>query len=239
VKEKTFLILIIFIVLPVYIYAGQYFSCNEMDHFSVEGKCENKKQTQNQQQSSSDIERYGFTKEQIEAWAEPTVDESGKIVSKLPPLPVLRILTDPNEQTAKEYLEWNQKRIDAITNAQALIQKASSINTDQQQIDDTKKIKSVEFYFSPNCPYCLTQATVIESLARTIGYQKVKAYVTGYSERVGEFVQKTGMKVKVYVDLKKIIENRIDAVPVTIIETIDGKKVRFDGYNPDFFAPSQ
>ncbi|MBE0427613.1 MAG: hypothetical protein IBX72_13335 [Nitrospirae bacterium] len=235
-KAKTFLLLTILIVLPVYISAGQYFSCNEMDHFSIEGKCGNKKQSQTQQ-NNSDIEKYGFTKEHIEAWAEPTVDESGKIVSKLPPLPVLRILTDPNQQTAKEYLEWNQKRIDAITNAQALIQKASGINAGQQQIDDPKKIRSVEFYFSTNCPYCLKQATVIESLARTIGYQKVKAYVTGYPDRVGEFMQKTGMRVKVYIDIKKITENEIKAVPVTIIETIGGRKVRFDGYTPDFFVP--
>lgn len=245
IKAKIFvLLLFVSLILPLTGNAGQYFSCTEMDYFSIEGKCSSNEHTQrklSQQQNSSsessDIGKHGFTKEEIETWAEPTVDESGKIVSKLPPLPVLKVLTNPNEQTAKEYIEWNQKRIDAIKNAQEIVKQVSGISIVQQEIDP-KSIKSVEFYFSPSCPYCLKQAVVIENLAKTIGYQKIKGYIVSQPEKVGEFLKKTGLKVKVYIDVKKVAENRINAVPVTIIETADGKRERFDGYTAGFSVSS-
>lgn len=145
-----------------YSYAGQYFACDEMDYFSTEKSCQVKKNQakQNkpsQQKGAASVSpndeqgSQGFTKEQIELWAEPTVDEGGKIVSKLPPLPALKVLVNPTEQSAKEYLEWNEKRMKALQNAQNLVRKASGIDqlAGEGVIDDIKKVKSVSYFFSP------------------------------------------------------------------------------------------
>jgi len=140
--------LVIVLVLAGNCYAGEYFSCQEMDYFSTEKACP-KKQQQLKQPGRNEDSTAGFTKEQIEMWAEPTVDSSGKVVSKLPPLPALRVLADPdNPEYVKQYLEWNQKRSEAIRKAQEAIQAASGIKP-PQVINDVKEIKKIDFYFGP------------------------------------------------------------------------------------------
>jgi|GEM_PF-5658519 len=228
-------------------YGGQYFPCEEMDFFSIEKSCQNSKKQakENKQLNRKQNERnsndgqqgsYGFTKEQIELWAEPTVDESGKIVSKLPPLPVLKILVDPTEQAAKEYIEWNEKRMKALQNAQDLVKKASGI--DQLPgaiIEDINKVKSVSFFFSPSCPYSERQVPALEQLAKKIGYSKFRAYVTTNDiGKVNDFVIKNKMRIKVYRDQKAVTDNKITGVPVTIVTMTDGRKLRFDGLTESF-----
>ena len=156
-KEKNLLlrttltIVISTVIASAYGYAGQYFQCNEMDHFAVEKPCK-QEQTRKLPEARPGIteENSGFTKEQIELWAEPTVDSSGKVVSKLPPLPAMRFLSDPTPENAKTYMEWNKKRLESIEKSQALIQLMSGTASPQnQKIDNVKDIKSVYFFFSP------------------------------------------------------------------------------------------
>lgn len=123
--------------------AGQYFNCNDMDHFSIEGNCKNNRESKSG--STPGEQKTEFTKEQIEMWAEPSVDESGRVVSKLPPLPVLKALTDPSEENIKAYLEWNKKRMEAIEKASKALNQLAG----QSQEIKIEQIKKVEFYFSP------------------------------------------------------------------------------------------
>ena len=147
----TLIIAILLLMLPGYIYAGQYFQCNDMDHFSPEGVCTNarlKKPPEAKQGNTED--NSGFTREQIEMWAEPSVDSSGRVVSKLPPLPAMRFLADPNPENAKAYMEWNQKRMESIEKSQSLLQSMSGNGAAQShRIDNLKEIKGVDFFFSP------------------------------------------------------------------------------------------
>lgn len=140
--QRLFTTIICFVWLNNTVLAGQYFNCNDMDHFSIEGKCKNNAESK---QGAMQSGGSGFTKEQIEMWAEPTVDENGKVVSKLPPLPVLKALTDPSEENIKAYLEWNEKRMKAIERASNALNQL----TGQSQEIKIDQIKKVEFYFSP------------------------------------------------------------------------------------------
>jgi len=81
---------------------------------------------------------------------------------------------------------------------------------------------------------------VIEELARKIGYQKVKA-ITSSADIVAlkEFIQKTGLRVKVSISPEMFSKDNITAVPVTIVTTKDGKKHRFDGLTPSFIQQAQ
>lgn len=227
-----------------YSYAGMFFTCNEMDYFSTEKACQpkNKQATGNKPASRDNSKEQGsarqeFTPEQLELWAEPTMDESGRIVSKLPPLPALKVLVNPTEQTAKEYIEWNEKRMKALQNAQNLIKKASGIDQlpGASVIDDIKKVKNVSFFFSPTCPYCEQQVPALESLAKRIGYSKFRAYPTTYDiSKLNDFIIKTKMRIKVYKDQKAVADNKVTSVPVTIVTMTDGRKLRFDGLTESF-----
>jgi len=55
-----------------------------------------------------------------------------------------------------------------------------------------------------------------------------------------DFIRKTGLKAKIYVSPEPFAKNGVEAVPVTIIETKDGIKVRFEGLTENFIgeAPS-
>jgi len=44
------------------------------------------------------------------------------------------------------------------------------------------------------------------------------------------------MRVKVYISRDAFIKNGIDSVPTTIIETKDGKTLRFDGLTENFIG---
>ncbi len=224
-------------------FAGGYFTCTDMDYFSPEGAC--KKETQELKASQgkhSEIEKQGFTQQQVEMWAEPTVDSSGKIISKLPPLPVLKMLVEPNEENARMYLEWNKKRLAAINKAQAILKeisapesKAAEAKTEPPIIKDVKQIRKVSFFFSPTCPYCMQEAPMIEGLARAVGYDNVTAYTaSGDAVSIGDFIRKTTLRVPVYVRPAEFNKNAVSAVPVTIIETTDGRKLRFEGYTDSF-----
>lgn len=71
---------------------------------------------------------------------------------------------------------------------------------------------------------------MVEGLAKKIGYNKVRAFTTSRdTAALRDFVNKTAMKVKITISPEKFRENNIEAVPVTIIETTDGKKVRHEG----------
>lgn len=149
VLRRTVLPLILAVLMPATLCAGQYFSCDDMDHFSTEKACADALRAKKtaEQQATQDGNS-GFTKDQIEMWAEPSVDSSGKVVSKLPPLPALKVLVDPTPENAKAYLEWNQKRIESLQKSEALIKQYSQ--TEQPQgVTDLRQIKRVDFYFSP------------------------------------------------------------------------------------------
>lgn len=245
--QFTVLIAIVFsLLLCSSSYGGQYFSCDEMDYFSTEKSCaakkkqakDNKPQKPDSRNNNNDEQgSYGFTKEQVELWAEPTVDESGKIVSKLPPLPALKVLVNPTEQSAKEYVEWNQKRMKALQNAQDLLKKASGADQlpGASVVDDIRKIKSVSFFFWTSCPYSEQQVPALEELAKKIGYSKFQAYITtNDTSKLNDFLLKTKMRIKVYNGQKAAVDNKITGVPVTIITMTDGRKLRFDGLTESF-----
>lgn len=139
------------IFLPVRTLAGEYFHCDEMDHFSPEGACANKPKAapeSGRNPQGSNEEAAGFTKEQIEMWGEPSVDSSGKVVTKIPPSTVMRFLTDPSQENAQAYMEWNKKRSDALQRSQAILQGVTGVVPDQG-ISNINDIKKVDFYFSP------------------------------------------------------------------------------------------
>lgn len=76
---------------------------------------------------------------------------------------------------------------------------------------------------------------MIEGLAKTIGYDKVHAITSSMdSNALRKFVQESGMAVKIFVSAETMINNGVTAVPVTIVETTDGKKTRFDGLTETF-----
>ena len=78
---------------------------------------------------------------------------------------------------------------------------------------------------------------MIEGLAKKIGYAKVRAFTTvGDPGALKDFIQKTGLRVKIYVSPEPFKNNKVTAVPVTIIETKDGKSIRFDGLTENFIG---
>ena len=78
---------------------------------------------------------------------------------------------------------------------------------------------------------------MIEGLARKIGYNKVRAIAaSGEPIVLRSFAQKTGMKVKIYVLPSEFSKNGVEAVPVTVIETVDGKQLRFEGLTESFLG---
>jgi hypothetical protein len=120
-----------------------------MDHFSTEGTCVWKQNQAAQAKQHSRQDSGGFTKEQIEMWGEPQVDSSGKVTTKLPPMPAMKYLADPSPENAKAYMEWNARRMQAIEKAQALLQTMPGTSPQAQTISDIRDIKSVDFFFSP------------------------------------------------------------------------------------------
>lgn len=153
---KTLFAILLFTlsVLPC-AHAGEYFSCDDMDHFSTEGDCIQKqkevvaaRQHRQEQQNES-----GFTKQEIEMWGEPQVDSNGHVSTKLPPLPAMRYLIDPSPENAKTYLQWNEQRMEAIQKGQSLLQAMSpelqGASNPSPQIADVSDIKMVDFFFAP------------------------------------------------------------------------------------------
>ena len=219
-------------------YAGEYFSCDGIDHFRTESECD---QTQKTKESKEERRSQTITRQDVEMWGEPSVDADGRVISKVPPEPVLRLLKDPIRENAEEYLEWGDKRIEAIRKAQAAVS-ALTIDKNAQVrsavvIEDPKKIRSVSFFFGPTCPYSMQQVAVIEGLARRIGFEKVTAIPTSTDVAlIKEFINKTGMRLKLSIDQAVVEKNNITSVPVTIIDYA-GNLIRFDGYTEDFFKP--
>lgn len=80
---------------------------------------------------------------------------------------------------------------------------------------------------------------MIEGLAKTIGYEKIRA-VTASRDTSGiiAFMKGTGLNTKVFSNADETIKNNITSVPVTIIEDAAGKNYRFDGFTGDFFSTS-
>ena len=238
-RYATLILMTTALILPIHTRAGEYFQCNDMDHFAPEGSCtDSRAKTFSEAKHGSNKDNAGFTNDQIEMWAEPTVDSSGKMVSKLPPLPAMRFLSDPTPENAKTYMEWNKKRMEALEKSQNVLQAMSGQSQAQnQRIGSIQEIKSVEFYFSPGCPYSIKQAPVVEGLAKKIGYAKVRAFTsTGDPVLLKDFISKTGLKVKIYVSPEPFSKNKIEAVPVTIIETKDGRKILFEGTTDNFIG---
>ena len=78
---------------------------------------------------------------------------------------------------------------------------------------------------------------MIETLAKKIGYSKVRAFtVSGDPVTLKDFIEKTGLTVHIYVSPEPFKNNNVTSVPVTIIETNDGKKLRFDGFTESFLG---
>ncbi len=76
---------------------------------------------------------------------------------------------------------------------------------------------------------------MIEGLAKKIGYNKIRSIVaSGDPMLLNSFIQKTGLKTKIYVAPNEFTKNGVDAVPVVIIETVDDKTIRFDGMTENF-----
>ena len=54
-------------------------------------------------------------------WREPMVDANGKITYYQPPQPVLNLLNVPNQENAREYLRWQQRKTEQIIKAQEVL----------------------------------------------------------------------------------------------------------------------
>jgi hypothetical protein len=241
-KMKRRLIAVIIMVLNVVpffcAHAGEYFSCDHMDHFAPESSCAQAQRArgseQQQNPAAKQLENGEFTKDQIEMWAEPSVDSSGKIVSKIPPLPVLKALVNPTPENAQAYIEWNKRRQEALVK---FVQLTSPGEDKTLTLQNINEIKKVDFFFSPTCPYSIQQAPVVEGLAKTIGYSKVAAFTASTDIRaIQDFVKKTGIMMKIYIEPGRLSQNSVTAVPVTIIETTDGRKLRYDGFTENFIG---
>ncbi len=219
-------------------YAGEYFSCDGIDHFRTESECD---QTQKAKESKEQRRGQTITRQDVEMWGEPSVDADGRVISKVPPEPVLRLLKDPTPENAEEYLEWGDKRIESIRKAQAVVSALTQDRLAQGKpavvIEDPKEIRSVSFFFGPTCPYSMQQVPIIEGLAKKIGYGKVTAFPASTDVAlIKEFINKTGMNLKLSIDQTVAAKNNITSVPVTIIDYA-GNLIRFDGYTEDFFRP--
>jgi len=68
-----------------------------------------------------------------ELWKEPVVSADGTVSSYTPPAALLRLLEDPTEENAIEYLQWQRRRIEKILRAQKAIARA------QQQLLEASK----------------------------------------------------------------------------------------------------
>jgi hypothetical protein len=80
---------------------------------------------------------------------------------------------------------------------------------------------------------------VIEGLAKKVGYNKVRAFTaSGDPVVLKTFIANTGFTAHIYVSPEPFKKNNISAVPVTFIETKDGKKLRFDGFTESFVGQS-
>ncbi|MCL4492044.1 MAG: conjugal transfer protein TraF [Nitrospirae bacterium] len=198
-----------------------------MDYFKYERQCIGA-------QRSAELKEREAEKEVFRLWSEPAINEKGEIVSRVPPGPVSRLLMDPSEENAREYIKWNEKRLEAIDKAQAAVLRVEGERHPRKAALTMKEVKRIHFIFGPTCPYSVSQARMIERIARTIGYERITAYpVSGDPAAIADFVRKTGMKARL-AGIAAAPEKNITAVPVTIIETIKGQLIRFDGYTEDF-----
>ncbi len=213
-------------------YAGEFF-CDGMDHFKTESDCNQVQKTEKAKQST-----YAVTPKDVEMWGEPSVDADGKVVSKVPPAPVMRLLKEPTPENAQAYLDWNKQKVDAIQAAQMAVSSLDGKpNTAAIIIDDPQKIRSVKFFFGPTCPYSMHQVPVMEQLAKKVGWSKVTSIPTSTDvSLIRDFITKTGMNLKLSLDAAPVQANNITAVPVTIIDYA-GTMLRFDGYTEDFLRP--
>ena len=196
----------------------RHFRCTVIDHFSPGDRCieEQKDKKENHQKQTEKI---------IKQWGEPTINERGEMVYRIPPRIVLNLLMEPNEQNAREYMRWSEKRMQSLQAAQEAI---ARVNNAQIEKDN---IKTVHFYFSPHCPYSVMQAPIIRqisSVARVIGYP-----VSGDASSIAAFMQNSGLNIQLS-RVNNSPESNVSSVPLTIIETTDGQMRRFAGYTVNF-----
>lgn len=133
------------------VWAADYFNCDNMDHFVTESACAARQKQQAAQSGNSQTNNAGYTKEQMEMWAEPSVDGNGNVTNKLPPLPAMRFMADPSPENAQQYLQWNQKRMEAIQRASQVLGAVTGASAvaDGPSLNNLNEIKSVQFFFSP------------------------------------------------------------------------------------------
>ncbi|HXW68749.1 MAG TPA: hypothetical protein VEJ88_03995, partial [Dissulfurispiraceae bacterium] len=109
--------------------AGEYF-CDGMDHFKTETDCSRNQRTERVKEPT-----YTVTPKDVEMWGEPSIDAEGRVVSKVPPAPVMKLLNDPTAENAQEYLDWNKKKVQAVEAAQqAVTSLAGKANTSAMPI---------------------------------------------------------------------------------------------------------
>lgn len=140
------------------VFGGQHFSCDDMDYFMPEGSCQAKQKQvlpsnkpevppQGDTNTTQDGGKnaLGVTDEQVKLWGESTIDSDGKVVSKVPPGPVMKLLAEPTKENAKEYLKWHTTRMERIAQMQKLVESVAN----QDNIPNISAIKKVTFFFAP------------------------------------------------------------------------------------------
>lgn len=109
------------------LHAGPHFECDRVVYFSpctAETKKEKAKDKEENSEKDSDS---ALEMEKVAImWGEPYLTPDGRIGYRLPPLPVLRVLNNPSEETVRQYLEWNTKRLEAISRSTELLQRLGS-----------------------------------------------------------------------------------------------------------------
>ena len=167
-------------------------------------------------------------------WAEPTLGADGTISYKIPPLPVMKILDNPSPDNVKQYVDWNNERMDRIRKATEALRTAT-LQPSRFNIGD---ISGVDFFFSPTCPYCKMQAPIVQQFAEKIGVDKV----TGYAMSVGDprsvsgFINGSGITFKVLSGEDYGRANNVTGWPTILIHGVSGETKRIDGFSQSIEA---
>lgn len=159
-----------------------------------------------------------------------TSKELWDINGKTPPKIVLDFLENPTPETARRYLEWNKERAEKIDKAMALLEQIR-----QQKIKNKlKKIplsrinnSRIVMFFSPTCPYCLRELSVIKQIKNDYPQVGISLYPINNPFLAEERLNGLGLgKYLSYSDKNSKIAKQVTAIPFIVVEDKNGNKVK-------------
>lgn len=146
-------------------------------------------------------------------FAEPIVGPDGKTRIYVPPRQVLEFLNSPTKENARGYLEWNQEKINKITQAQQVLQdvvaeenqkrdkkeaenKSGGKEISSNAVSVAKKTtettttrpnvskKEISVALTPDCKYCNAQLFVLEAFKKKYPFLDMKIVWFGEKDKV-------------------------------------------------------